>query len=297
MALESFERINITQLSLEQPEHKGETFNPERDMDQQDRESIKNALLDWRLEDSDMFLELAKNAAILDPGLKVKADYFSDDDWDDFERLAKDELINLDDLDINALSVHDAFAEHFSEKMMALKIIDPSRVSELDIDDNLHDKMVELYNFIVNESEEEDHFKKQLRLASCIKILFPQHGSEWDRNTDQGGHEYNIGSVLVRMLEKGQQWTAFAEASSHMRLLFPEDWKENSVRPEHWQGMRATLAGFRQSDNGYSYAELAANMKILAAERVTISERGLELIMPNTSLSESPPELPQTRNF
>jgi hypothetical protein len=298
MVLESFDnRINITQLSLEQPEHKGETFNLERDMDERARQCIKNALLEWRLEDDGMFIDLAKDAVILDPGPNTKADYFSDDDWDDFKQIAKDELLNLDDLDVDSLAAHDAFGEGFSDKMAALKIIDPDRASELNADDNLHNKMLELYNFIVNESEEEDHFKKQLRLASCIKILFPQHSSEWSRHTDQGRHEYNIGTVLVRMLEKGQQWTAFAAASSQMRLLFPEDWKESNVRPEHWQDMRATLEGFRQRDKGASYAELAANMKILAADKVTISERGLEIIIPTVTLKEQTLNLPEQRNF
>ncbi len=93
----------------------------------------------------------------------------------------------------------------------------------------------------------------------------------------------------------------FAETAKNLRLLYPNQPYPLSV--ENWQKMKDVLRTIRGSDNSQDLAKfltMAANMKMLAAQDLKVTDQGLELGPPTYQpevLKIKNLDLPETRSF
>lgn len=99
---------------------------------------------------------------------------------------------------------------------------------------------------------------------------------------------------LVRN-KKGKNWFAFARGASRFRIVIPEmarrlnvskgalqEELDSHLDSESWQGMRDELKKLETDHNWRAYSNQAADMKILAAEKVEVTNKGLEIKMPES---------------
>ena len=75
-------------------------------------------------------------------------------------------------------------------------------------------------------------------------------------------------------------WMGVARLTRMLKILFPDRVKDFKPDKIAWQGMRKTLESLRHQSEWAEFAELAAAMTILAAEKVEVTEKGLEITMP-----------------
>jgi hypothetical protein len=292
MALESLEnRINITQLSVEQPKvEKPVLFDQEHDLDEKTWQSMLEQLAKEK-DDMVKIIDMAESLVILAPERREQLPSSLE--------VVGTGLLNITDKPIEvsaATKVDVAFNEDFSDTMCTLKTLFPEKVHQLSLDDQTHDKLINLYDFLKSRRQDEAETRKVLRLAASIKFLFPQFGDEWSEITKRGTEVDIMGTEVLDRLAVSKKWGQFAFVSRQLRYLFPEDRLDASNVA--WEGMRAALERRRNKD-WLLYAELAANMKVLTAEKVTITEQGLELVMPTAQaqLAQPIPQMPEIKNF
>jgi hypothetical protein len=96
-------------------------------------------------------------------------------------------------------------------------------------------------------------------------------------------------------------WFSFAQNFVSMKILFPEKNIGSKLDAGAWKGMRDELENIRNSSDSEKWerlSSLAMNMKILAAEKVEVTDKGLEITMPEKREGlESAPALPETKQF
>jgi hypothetical protein len=65
------------------------------------------------------------------------------------------------------------------------------------------------------------------------------------------------------------------------------------IKQHEWQQLHGDLEILRQDKNWANFLERAANMKIMAADEVRLTDKGLEIVMPQKARDE-PPQQPQS---
>ena len=125
----------------------------------------------------------------------------------------------------------------------------------------------------------------------AAKILFPEYFKETiEADTD-------LQNKLVELhnnLEGGISDLAWLAAN--IRLLFPERFNELNFGLRQWELAKEYL--YQQQPNWQVFAWFASVLKILAAEKVEVTDRGIELTMPSKEISDfEPVPLPETRRF
>ncbi len=284
--------MNINQLSVEQPKaDKALVFDQERDLDEKTWQSILERAFDERKHDETNFIGLAEDLAVLAPERRKELE-LTEEIWNKLLNNT-DELIDVS----STTNVGLAFSEDFSDTMYTLKTLFPEKVHQLSLDEQTHSKLINLYDFLKSRRQDQAEARKVLRLASNIKFLFPQFGDEWGESTKRGTQIDIIGVEMLDRLSAEKNWGAFALVSRQLRYLFPDDKLEYGNAA--WKEMRAKLESNRSNEHWFSYAQLAANMKVLAAEKVMVTEQGLELVMPKAKaqLAEQTPGMPDIRKF
>lgn len=107
---------------------------------------------------------------------------------------------------------------------------------------------------------------------------------------------------LLRVIENftvDGQWYRYANNAACARIVLEDDF-DMVIPKEYWQKMQEELGDLRAKDNWNSFAIMARNMYILAAEKVRVTpEEGLILTMPKPKpdFRQQIPPLPQMRRF
>ncbi len=95
---------------------------------------------------------------------------------------------------------------------------------------------------------------------------------------------------------RGDDWQSFSAQAMEMKILDPSI--DLNIGDLEIEGMKVDLEHYR-GDNWQAFSMQAMEMKILVAEKVEITDKGLEITMPKKKKplrSETPP-MPKKRKF
>lgn len=182
--------------------------------------------------------------------------------------------------------------EFFAEEAMAMKIIEPSRDLKLDstVEQGMKDQLQK-----IDVQIQADEFAN---LVMAIKILHPSIDLGKDLKLyDQGEYvEHFIGSGGHYMKSK---WSYMLEELKYRRensnispdnqLYFPSiamsmkilgaSDRDLNLSVDAWKFMREQLEAYRKKGDWWNFTQQAMAMKILASEKVEVTDKGLEVIM------------------
>ncbi len=130
-------------------------------------------------------------------------------------------------------------------------------------------------------------------LATSLLILFPDLKAKLrlDDNLWRGVNE-----DLEHNLDAEPYF--YAEKCKNLKILYPD--KGLAIPPEAWDRMEQRLQLYRDSTDPEAlryFANLASWMKILTTKEVKITDRGLELVMPEPHVDSTSQAVPETRRF
>jgi len=266
--------INIKNLAIEQPQRKEDYFDAKKEVSNEDWDSMKK-VLEYYYEsnhDSDFF-EIAEDMKIIFPERESELN-LDDVMWNEMARGLRN---------TGGYSIVRKARVLFPERLKSVYSLDDGDWGEikhwcLEFD--------ELYsgNF--------EDFIKKVRFAF---YLFPERIMELDlENTMWDDAKKIIEEYRTKDIEKFVYYLAQA------KLIFPNKVKRSTVEPEIWSLGREKLQNHRLGNKWKSFAALAATMKILAAEQIQITDKGLEVLMPKSKKdfkTKTTESLPQTKKF
>ncbi|KKP33201.1 MAG: hypothetical protein A2360_04895 [Candidatus Staskawiczbacteria bacterium RIFOXYB1_FULL_32_11] len=92
------------------------------------------------------------------------------------------------------------------------------------------------------------------------------------------------------------KWVNICQLASEIKFL---DSKRNlGIEKEDWEGMKKELKAEMEGWGAYSFEGMAGDMKVLAAEEVKVTGKGLEINMRKTKTLESEtPQIPEQKEF
>lgn len=214
-----------------------------------------------------------------------------------------------------------------------MRLLFPERFSELGIDDRLWDRMVGAYNSIRPSTvllemltcakilfpdrqilEDPNYDEKKKQMLSVLRE---------DRNFDFQSHsivDYYIiaENIVAKMIcdtqerddfpslnddvfedlkkawkgaYKKKEWIWCIHVGSDIKILFPEKFSELGVDDEFWRQAKEEI-GHELKD-----VERLVKMKILAADKVEVTDQGLEIEMLKKSLTEKKTSRPERKSF
>ena len=93
------------------------------------------------------------------------------------------------------------------------------------------------------------------------------------------------------------RWGEFSWRAMAVKIMNPKI--DLNLNRESWDGMRKFLEFARELENYDTFSKHAAAMKILAAEKVEVTDQGLNIAMPKKkkSLKSNVPPMPETKKF
>ena len=157
---------------------------------------------------------------------------------------------------------------------MRLKILFPERTAELDIDEDAWQKINKSLASLRKWKDWRNFFQE----AVNAKVLFPGKAAELNLD-DQAWQEMTKGIERCRQLN---DYRSVAEYAKYAKILFPEKGAELELNKEDWQKINQLLVRYREEKDGDDYREftfLASMMKLLAAQKVEITDQGIECTM------------------
>ena len=142
------------------------------------------------------------------------------------------------------------------------------------------------------------------RLAKRIKILFPEHFGIL-----QEEHEANVGAwdvalkKLISKAQSGNAWSRVIELAAEFAILFPGRIDElnldTAILKQNYGRLQLLLEENDQKPiNNGLLAELAVNLRLIQAQEVRVTDRGIELIDAKPDEFKRPvPPVPETLNY
>ena len=274
------ERINIKDLTLEEPEKKrGLPFDPERDITEEDWEGMKNDTKKDRAEHMwYFFAKKVMSMNILLPEKMEELDLKNEETWQGMRDYLK------------KLLKEGSSSDHLVSYATAMKIIFPERFSEFYVGGEVWEGMKNR----LNREREAANWWAFAILALEMKILFPDRSSEFLDDTAREGME-----KLLKKMRSEKIWYNYFQQAMQAKVLFPD--RASDLYPDKtaWKEIKEHLMRARTDSRGETFLEIAMHMKLLAAEEIKITDQGLEIIMPkeNPEFKEETPPMPQTRKF
>ena len=100
----------------------------------------------------------------------------------------------------------------------------------------------------------------------------------------------------LKEYRREENWPYFSSQAMAVRILDPK--MDLRLDQQAWNGMRDDLERCRHDKNYIDFSELTLAMKILVAEKVEVTDNGLEISMRKDKplVSEVPP-VPETKQF
>lgn len=276
------ERVNIKDLTIEEPERAQELFfDVERDIPKEDWERWENLLnIDREQNNWYPFISLASGMRLLNPNIDLK---LSKEDW---ETMIKKE--GESEVDPRMTPPDDVFSVAAS-----IKTIDPKVAIEIrkDVWDRYKKKLNENK---INDWKFDNEKARAVKLAVSMKILDPAINfgfgeSDWQVIKDD--------LSKARHPRYQSMWEPFAKTAMQMKILNPGF--DVELGEDDWAGMKEALEGFKKGKwNSLDYIQHVVAMKILAAKKVDITNNGIEIdTSGESSLSVESSELPEQRKF
>lgn len=220
---------------------------------------------------------------------------------------------------------------YYARLAAPMKLVFPSRVSELNLDDEVVTGINErLDEFKVKDKRKAGMFGLSIWFFKSVAILFPngdwRRDEDWikeswpkNRNNDISLHEALVVtfpeerpkidlSLLQGDLDRLKQYlrssdyeyrTSYIRDAAKFRVLFQKqnlfnlDLGRWAVAKEDWKDIQRSTISSRDIE----FMETAAALKILAAQEVKVSKEGMEIIMYDPSFQPPNPSLPEIRRF
>ncbi len=279
------ENLKLQDLTLEQGETKPELkFDPETEVTESDWQALEHQLEKYRARGSFWgFVEQAMLLKIIRPDKTVRLNI------DD--RLWQEERRNLK-LQLEALQRDGNYALlwTFVERAMHMKILQPDKAADLSINDHVWRQIEGALKF----EQEASNSLAFNKYATDIKIL------QSDKFTKSKIIDDQVWQRMRKELEeqrKNNNWWRFALDAMRMKILQPDKFAEVDIDDVAWQGMRRIFEAEWKNDR-WGFLQQAMCMKILAADKVEVTDQGLEITMlpPESFKSEKKPR-PERKNF
>lgn len=282
------ERINIKDLTVEEPEKKIESsvvFNPERDITDKEWDTMKSEFFK-EMEDAGSSRERVDclgRAAELKMLFPERVDELNLDKeiWDRWDKAEDEPMHSL----------------HTPDTLVNMKILFPEKFQEIDLDDGYYkikwdDMKVKLEKYqkeVVDEYAFANNFSD---LARKMKIICPEKASEL--NLDEETAQKMI--IHINDERSGNRWYNLLLNAANFKILFPERAGELKLDDDFWQKAKKL---YKTDCQGIEPAYFAACLKILAADRVDITKEGIEFTMQGEreSLESGSSSIPEIRNF
>ena len=275
------ERINIKDLTIEEPERKkGLLFDAEKEITDEDWEELKNTFSGMREREGSLNLMNHAMAMKILSSERVKELRFGEEDWTNSKFLYE---------------IHRARGSHtesFDSLAIAMRVVFPERASELRLDETLW----ESYKRTIEQYKLEENWLSFHALAVRAKILFPKKFGEEITLDRKSLEELKKAFIWYR---EDNNWDSFIRRTFQAKILYPESLEEFNIDDATWKNMKKKLQESRKGKYWIDFAEYAMFLKLLAAEEIKITNKGLEVIMQKeeAEFKEETPPMPQTRKF
>ena len=270
------ERINIKDLTIEEPEKDWiPPFDPVREITAEDWELMKHILDVFRkTQQWGKFSHLATEMKVLDSKFNLNLD---EEAWQGMRHML-DFARKQGDWDF------------FFKLAMEMKILDPTINIKITVEE--YKKAKDELEGILKITD--GHYFK--RAVMHMRFMNP------NIDINLGPKFWEDVKTMLHQDSVTNRWLDFSSLAVASRIIDPD--VELNLDEEAWQGMKNQLVIFRreykQSAHGIheELGQMAMNMKILAAEKVKITNKGLEITMPGKKIVEDKhPPIPQVRNF
>ena len=275
------ENINIHDLTIEEPEKESELlFDVERDITEQEWQKMKKELADRKRGSLHTFLEEAMKMKIIFP---ERADELTLDDeiWNMAKKLPK--------------STEDKGS--FAAILMELKVLFPERMEEIELDNRKLESMGKELNRLKENIIFTQNYSAStfFAFATRMKVVFPE---EFDKLKLLDPIEDITQSMKGYLKEKRQlkDWQTFLPAAVNFKILYPENVDELNLDTVFWKEIKSEM--HKTHRRGWEISDFASALKILAAEEVGVTDKGLEVNMRKSDSAEPQSiELPEQRKF
>ncbi len=187
-------------------------------------------------------------------------------------------------------------ADQYLEYSSALRQLDPERFNAV-----AHDSFaITATNALLHTRRMFQIHDSNISLIAAIsaqaRIVFVDAINELDiRLEDAKSAQY-----LLRTFDANKgfsNWATFARFAANARIAW-EDEHAHHPTPEQWRGMTAEVKDLLAKGPFGSALVMVANMKILAAQSIKITQQGLVLEMPPDKFEqENKSPIPETRKF
>lgn len=268
----SNERPNIRRLNvLEKSDFVG--FDPDRDLIREDWSNIRKSI-DYARAAGD-FEGLAEKCAwvsIIDPN---RAEHLSDEDWREIQKLEPPRTSTV------VIAIEELAFLKFAACARMLDSSHPIELNDQFIQNVIEKVAIDWHNSAI----------WWLRTAAYLKIFRPDIAITFTQKQIQGIREY------VAELEKKGDFKEFAKEAGLMRLvgleirLSSKEWAVVREAAREALDRKGSALGGPASE---PVINLLANMKILAAKDVRVTENGLELTMPKQKDANATTPVPAT---
>jgi hypothetical protein len=266
---ERMQRPNIKELILGDTNKSiGLHFDPEMDLTKENWENMKNFLqVIKNSQNKSNYGREASNLLILFP-----------------ERRKELDLLPCDEL------LKSIIPSSISVTLPDVRILYPESVT----DEIIEEKAEFKFNVYKNTFQENSEYVKYwTSVRSNILweafVLYPERFNELAK-TENLIDTFNLAADQHK---KDENWIAFSKYKFFINIL---DNKHRPISDDEWVGMKS---GWRETIFNSDRAQLAMQMKLLAAKEVKMTEKGLQVIMPEEEIKHKIPsvDLPVMRRF
>ena len=273
------DNLNIHELATQEPKRASVVFDPERELFEGDWDIIKERLEDCQDRGQTVdYAESLSYASIAFPEI--------------FEKEANHKMFGI----LSDGCQSDYVAARFAMLSYA-KICFPQDYQDNNLNELAEKKWIE-YKTGIAEHKQDGDFHNLCPSLLKAKIIFPDKFNELgiEEQTYEGMRQYLMSNFSK---DNDTSYKYYAQFLGSMRIIFPEKFSEFSPGEEDWNKMRETLENARTAGENWGFPLLAGNLKILAAEKVEITDKGLKITMPEEkeSLQGETPVMPEQKQF
>lgn len=269
------ERINIHELTVEEPEKQTDLpFDPERDVTEEDWQVMRNELKKAEQENNwSKYASIAMAIKILNPEIEIDLN----------ERIRQGILKELNFCKKN----HNW--EPFYESAVALKTLglkdDLNRILGEDVWQGISNDLERVKNGGVLDFS---------HAVSFARILDPDNSH---LHIDMGVDDWKKMNEDLEKFRNSGEWFNFSAKASNMRILDPEI--KINIGEKDWEGIKNLLNQSRGEEEHYLFYSLVIYVKVIAAEKVEVTDQGLIITMPKKkeALKPETPSIPETKQF
>lgn len=222
-------------------------------------------------------MHLARMVKILDPSIP-SGNYFYESDWDRLKKIMEED---------KQKGHWDGVADHAAD----IKVICPERYQDLGLTDadleNIRQKQSEIAAYHKRLNKNGSNF---IVIARNVKMILP----DFVNPIYQDSYMWQTLVETAELERKKHEWFSFAHWLADIRLALPERFKEFPLNLQVWEGIKAIIPTLTTP---VDFLRIFTNQKILAAEKILITDKSLEIVMPKVRFDETGPKLPETRKF